>query len=179
MKLFQALKTAAIAAVMGVAMLGVASAAPITGAISISGPIVNPTDTTGVDFGGGQGFVNGGNGSFSGIGAGTLVDLFNISFAALPGKVWEVGGFTFTIQSLTSAVTTNAQGGISFNAFGTLSGGGLDDTNGSFVFNSSNLAGVANFSSVTAVPLPASILLLGGALAGMGAAARRRKNAAA
>lgn len=177
MKLFQALKTAAIAAVMGIAMLGVATAAPINGAIAISGPIVNPTDTTGVSFGGGQGFVNSASGDFAGVGP--LVDLFDISFGALPGLVWSVGGFSFTVDSLTSAVTPNSEGGISFSAVGTLTGAGFDATIGNFVFNSSTLGGLANFSSVTAVPLPASILLLGGALVGMGAAARRRRKNAA
>lgn len=177
MNIFRALRIAAVACIAIFGVIATANAATIGGTISIFGFVDDPSDTSGISFIG-DGTVLGASGSFSGL-VGQTATLNDVDFGLLPGVVWSAGGFSFTIEQIIGSVVS-ASNGISFDALGTLSATGYDNTSGVFSFSSNEIGstGLGVFSAATAVPVPASVLLLGGALIGAGAIARRRKIAA-
>ena len=169
------LRTILAAAILSIAG-SVASAALINGAIDIGGQIdsADAQDLTIVDFIG-DGSVIATAGDFVGVvGPVTMTDIV----IATPGEIWSVGGFTFTATSFHN-LTLNAQGGKDFSAVGILTAAGFDDTTGTFEYSSNSSGVLASFSSstISTVPVPAGILLMGTALAGLGVARRRKKAA--
>ncbi len=113
---------------------------------------------------------------------GTAFDLFDIDFE-MPDLVYSGGGLSFTATNYTGF--DNASPGRGFSATGVLKLAGYDDTPGVFALSTqeTNANQVrASFSSSTMpapVPLPASVLMLLGALSGLGVISRQRKAAQA
>ena len=127
----------------------------------------------------GDGIVNVATGGFAGL-VGSTADLFDLNFAPAE-KVYSVAGFTFTATSYSNF--DNAFPGRSFIARGILSHLDFDNTPGIFALSTQNVSGrqvLASFSSSTmAIPLPASVLMLMGGLAGLGVVSRLRSVATA
>ncbi|MFD1694346.1 VPLPA-CTERM sorting domain-containing protein [Roseibium aestuarii] len=177
MRVLNSLKKLAAAAVLGVAVLGAAGsveAAPISGAINIQGNVNNPTSLTGVDFAS-NAFVLGAQGDFTSA-LFLPVSMTDIDFSNL-GQVWSVAGFNFALTSLITAPVLNNANGINFVARGLITKAGYDDTYGVFSFSSNAVGSLASFSSTTAVPLPAGLLLIGTGVAGLGLMGRRKAKA--
>ena len=172
-----------------------ALAAPITGTITFGG-VAEPdgganfvaADT--VTFP--SALVTFANGDFAdaGIVRGDTADFNDITFRSstpiTPFTLWDVGGFTFEVDTLTILNEATLAGNPTFldlAGTGTISAPGFDDTPGAWsVSTDSNARGpVLAFSSTatgapTAVPVPATLLLLGaGAVTILGLAARRRQ----
>jgi hypothetical protein len=112
---------------------------------------------------------------FSYVGAG------NASFPAPNGSTQilafeTVGGFTFDLLALTSVV---AVGGttptLDIRGFGTFHAAGFADSPGLFVFSGQASGGAFSFSASQSTPEPATMLLLGTGLLGLGIVARKRK----
>jgi hypothetical protein len=183
------LKTLIGAAAMAAALPIAADAAMLNGQLDITG-VVN-VQTSEFEPGGALDFDQGNIGNFVVIADGdfapfvSVLDvptLFDLVFAA-PQDVWSVGGFTFQATSFFDF--DNDFPGRGFAANGILTGNGFDPTPGMLTLSTqSNNATqtMASFSSTTTatpIPLPASVLLLLGALGGMGVLSRRGKSATA
>ena len=127
----------------------------------------------------GDGIVNVATGDFAGL-IGSTADLFDLNFAPSE-KVYSVGGFTFTATKYSNF--DNAFPGRSFTARGILSHPDFDNTPGIFALSTQSVSGrqvLASFSSSTmAIPLPASVFMLLGGLAGLGVVSRGRTAATA
>lgn len=110
----------------------------------------------------------------------TLFTFNDLGFT--PGEViWEGGGFSFTATAFRNFDHTAS--GLAFVADGIINSSlaGFDPTPGLFELSTQGIESLVSFSSTTTatpVPLPASVFLMFGALAGLGVLTRHRKAAA-
>lgn len=184
MKLQSLIVTAAL--VLGSATLTAApaQAAMIDGQLDITG-VVN-VQTSDFMPGGALDFEGNGNviiatGDFAGL-LGSSASLFDLAFSA-PELVYSVGGFSFTAIGYFGF--DNDLPGRGFAANGVLTAVGYDDTPGLLTLSTQSnnsdqlMASFSSSTTATPVPLPASALLLLGALGGLGFVSRRRNAAVA
>lgn len=162
-----------------------ANAVPIDGEIIIGGSLV-PTCSThagsctmdiadGLDFftdgGDNTAIVTGTAGDFSGL-FGQIVTMSDFVFDpfAMVDPLWSVGGFTFSLDSLTVVGQTATY--LELRGTGTISGGGFDPTDGvwSMSADAANPNITFGWSSTTLAPEPGILVLVGiGLIGGLGA----------
>ena len=184
MKLFKLLPTIA-ATVLAASLTVIANAAPITGDIQFLGSGVFDLSTT-------NDSVDTLNVAFMMVGAEPTGDFAPytsvFSFVNIQNNpwdfnsageigLWNVGGFTFTLQSVV-VNTYSAAAGADVQILGTLSGNGFDVTDGQFNISAQPNAANENvtvvFSADSAnVPAPSAAALLSLGLAGLALGRRR------
>ena len=172
------IKTPFAAAAMAVMLPLAASAATVSGQIDISGNAV--TSATGVDFTPDFGNCTISTGDFAVLGCDVVgaptADMTDIVFAS-PGQVWSIGDFYFVASSYGGPADPT-----DFDATGLIKsvGGNFDDTMATMFFTTQGQDLKLSFSTTTvsAIPLPAGLMLMGTALAGFGVMRRKAKKAA-
>ena len=183
---------------MALGLAATVQAATITGGISLSGgPItVNTGDlaTGTVVTGFGSAFVSSVNGSYAGVGTGTLSPtVFTAGFTFVPptpagAEIWSFWGpnpsgpgtvvFDFllnSIQSVSQGIDVNGIHFLNVSGTGTLQIGGLTDTPGSYLLTANSANETFSFSSSNGT-LPdggTTALLLGAALSTLGLIRRK------
>jgi len=161
---------------------GTANAAFVVGDITMSGDFA-PTggtglgDATGIDFIGDDFTVDDTNGDFSGILTGDIgfyQDFqFNPLFPSPVDPLWAIGGFEFTLASVSIDFQSSIV--IALSGTGTISGNGFDDTVGSWILTGNAAGSLFNFSAGNTVDEPAALALVGLGLLGFGLRRRRTR----
>jgi len=188
---FPGLCACALALALVLAASPGAEAAPITGAVSFGGAFT-PTggtglaDATGVDVIGDIAFVTCAisatcTGTFAPVTGAATATYHDFTFDPLGGSTTPLWSFThlgvaYSFDLLTVSVLDQSSTVLGLAGTGILHVTGFDDTAGKWSFSGDTSGGgVFAFSSTTsAVPEPASVLLLGLSLLGGSAAMRRR-----
>jgi len=180
MKIFT--KTLLAASIFAVA--GVANAVPITGSIGFNGAYSTDTGSlaTATQIIIGNAAINGDvTGSFAseGITSSSTVTYQNFTFDPVTAinNIWSVGSFSFDLTNMNvdyrSAIGVLLSGSGMINSTSV----GLDSAPGRWSFSANQGGGNFTWSSSSAVPEPAVILLLGAGLIGFGVARKIRKDA--
>ncbi len=97
----------------------------------------------------------------------SVIDPINFTTLSLPETIWSVGGFSFSLESLSINDGTTVGGN------GIISAAGFDDTDGFWSFTSQGSDDGMFAFSATAVPEPSIIALLTMGLLGLGITRRK------
>ena len=167
-----------------VASVSIASAAPITGGLTISGS--DTYTASSITFNPSTGFVVQSTGTMAvAAPAPSSASLTSFSFASSNGVVLfsvpAVGSplLTFTINGPLTTSSIDGSGTLTLKGSGTLVETGYDNTLGAFTLTSNSSGTITGFqlvSSVAATPEPSSLVMLGtGLVSAAGMLVRRRR----
>lgn len=182
-RLLRKMKQAGLLLGAVILVAGSVNAVPISGEVHFVGGF-SPTggsgldDATGLSFGS-PSYIWTASGSFSSL-ASTMATFTSFDFAPLssPVNLWSAGGFSFALDSITINLQSATQ--LNLSGSGILSGpAGFDPTPGNWNFQGGGSSGFTfrADNNATSSPVPDggnTVLLLGAALAGVGACRRLR-----